>query len=126
MKNAKAIPFVQLMATLKKLGADEIEDITIEQVTQLHNSVLLTDSVGHLSDELKAAAQNNTELSRDVTVDRLSNIHMAMTSLSTSLGIPMAEVIKSTNAKIVAANQPAKVKTKSATKEKQTDIEDAK
>jgi len=125
MINAKNIPFAQLMATLEKVGAADIEGITIEQVTQIYNAVLLADTVTNLVDEIKAAAENESPTERGELVSKLSDIHMSITSLCTSLIIPMPEVVKAANAKITASNQPKETKAKAKPKEKQVDLEEA-
>lgn len=124
--NNKTIPFSQLAASLSAVGADGIEGITVEQVTQIHNAVNLGKTINELTNEIKCAAENDAPVVREVLIDKLSNIHMSLTSLCTSLVIPVPEVNRAATAKITANNQPTKPKQAVKKKEVQTDIEDVK
>lgn len=120
----KNVPLALLMNALKEAGADHIETITTEQATQIHNAADIANKVKNVVEEVKAAAENNIESTKEDIVNLVSDIDLALTSLTASLGITKTEVTKAANAKIVAANKP-KEPAKSKSKEKQVDIEDA-
>ena len=98
----KAIPFAQLAATLEKIGASNNENITTEQLTQIHTAFSLADSVQPLIDEIKTATENNVTIKKEDIINLLVGIKAASDSLVLSLGATVPEVAKAYSAKIIA------------------------